>query len=55
MADGWSYNGEDAPIVAMDGDETVLIAVVSAYEEGSAMMPEPSVGAADFATMSSRR
>ena len=50
-ADGWSCDGEDAPIVAMDGDETVLIAVISAYEEGSARMPELSVGAAEFAIM----
>ena len=50
-ADGWSCDCEDAPIVATDGDETVLVAVISAYEEGSATMPELSVGAAEFATM----
>ena len=33
------------------GDETVLVAVISAYEEGSASMSELSVGAAEFATM----
>ena len=37
--------------MATDGDETVLIAVISAYEEGSARMPELSVGAAEFAIM----
>lgn len=37
--------------MAMDGDETVLVTVISAYEEGSARMPELSVGAAEFATM----
>lgn len=51
VADGWSCDCEDAPIVATDGDETVLIAVISAYEEGSARMPELSVGAAEFAIM----
>lgn len=51
VADGWSCDGEDAPIVATDGDETVLVAVISAYEEGSATMPELSVGAAEFAIM----
>ena len=50
-ADGWSCDCEDAPIVATDGDETVLVAVISAYEEGSATMPELSVGVAEFATM----
>ena len=50
-ADGWSCDCEDAPIVATDGDETVRVAVISAYEEGSATMPELSVGAAEFATM----
>lgn len=50
-ADGWSCDCEDAPIVAMDGDETVLVTVISAYEEGSARMPELSVGAAEFAMM----
>ena len=35
----------------MDGDETVLIAVISAYEEDSAGMPELSVGAAEFEIM----
>jgi putative endonuclease len=49
--DGWSCDCEDAPIVATDGDETVLIAVISAYEEGSARMPELNVGAAEFAIM----
>ena len=44
-ADGWSCDGEDAPIVATDGDETVLVAVISAHEEGSARMPELSIGA----------
>jgi len=33
------------------GDETVLVAVISAYEEDSARTPELSVGAAEFATM----
>ena len=33
MADGWSYDCEEAPIVATNGDETVLVAVISAYEE----------------------
>lgn len=33
-ADGWSCDCEDAPIVAADGDETVLIAVISGYELG---------------------
>lgn len=51
VADGWSRDGEDAPIVVMDGDETVLVVVISAYEEGSARMPELSVGAAEFAIM----
>ena len=37
--------------MATDGDETVLIAVIFAYEEGSARMPELSVGAAEFAIM----
>jgi putative endonuclease len=50
-ADGWSCDCEDAPIVAADGDETVLIAVISAYEEGSARMPELNVGAAEFEIM----
>lgn len=50
-ADGWFCDGEDAPIVAMDGDETVLMAIISVCEEGSARMPELSVGAADFAIM----
>ena len=50
-ADGWSCDCEDAPIVATDGDETVLVAVISAYEEGSARMPELNVGAAEFAIM----
>jgi hypothetical protein len=49
--DGWSCDCEDAPIVAVDGDETVLIAVISAYEEGSARMPELNVGAAEFEIM----
>ncbi|RRF93207.1 MAG: hypothetical protein DUD31_06645 [Coriobacteriaceae bacterium] len=49
--DGWSCDCEDAPIVATDGDETVLIAVISAYEEGSARMPELNVGAAELAIM----
>ena len=49
--DGWSCDCEDAPIVATDGDETVLIAVISGYEEGSARMPELNVGAAEFAIM----
>lgn len=40
--------------MATDGDETVLVAVISAYEEGSARMPEPSVGAVELATMSAR-
>ena len=51
VADGWSCDCEDAPIVATDGDETVLIAVISAYEEGSARMPELSVDAAEFTIM----
>ena len=51
VADGWSCDGEDAPIVAMDGDETVLVAVISAYKEDSARIPELSVGAAEFAIM----
>lgn len=34
-AGGWSCDGEDAPIVATDGDETVLVAVISAYREGA--------------------
>ena len=51
VADGWSCDGEDAPVVAEDGDETVLIAVISAYEEGSARMTELNVDAAEFATM----
>lgn len=51
MADGWSCDGEDAPIVAMDGDETVLVAVISAYKEDSARIPELSVSAAEFAIM----
>lgn len=50
-SDGWSCDCEDAPIVATDGDETVLIAVISGYEEGSARMPELNVGAAEFAIM----
>ena len=50
-AGGWSCDCEDAPVVAMDGDETVLIAVISAYEEDSATMPELSVGAVEFAIM----
>ena len=50
-ADSWSCDCEDAPIAAMDGDETVLIAVIAAYEEGSARMSEPSVGAAEFEKM----
>lgn len=50
-AGGWSCDCEDAPVVAMDGDETVLIAVISAYEEDSAGMPELSVGAAEFEIM----
>ena len=37
--------------MATDGDETVLIAVISGYEEGSARMPELNVGAAEFAIM----
>ena len=49
--DGWSCDCEDAPIVATDGDETVLIAVISACEECSARMPELNVGAAELATM----
>ena len=36
VADGWSCDCEEAPIVATHGDETVLVAVISAYEEGSA-------------------
>ena len=39
VADGWSYDCEEAPIVATNGDETVLVAVISAYEEGSAGCP----------------
>lgn len=39
--------------MATDGDETVLVAVISAYEEGSARMPEPNVGAAEFVIMRS--
>ncbi|MBQ5558122.1 MAG: hypothetical protein IIT36_06025 [Aeriscardovia sp.] len=35
----------------MDGDEMMLIAVISAYEEGSTGIPELSVGAAEFAIM----
>lgn len=50
-ADGWSCDGEDAPIVAADGDEAVLVGVISAFEESSARMPELSVGAAVFAIM----
>lgn len=50
-ADGWSCDCGDAPIVAMDADEAVLVAVISAYEEGSATMPELSVGAAESAMM----
>lgn len=50
-ADGWPCDCVDAPIVATYGDETVLIAVISAYKEGSATMPELSVGAAEFAIM----
>lgn len=49
--DGWSCDCEDAPIVATDGDETVLIAVISGYEEGSARMPELNVGVAELAKM----
>jgi putative endonuclease len=49
--DGWSCDCEDTPIVAVDGDETVLIAVISAYEEGSARIPALSVGAAELAIM----
>ena len=49
--DGWSCDCEDAPIVATDGDETVLMAVISGYEQGSARMPELNVGAAEFAIM----
>lgn len=37
--------------MATDGDETVLMAIISVCEEGSARMPELSVGAADFAIM----
>ena len=48
VADGWSCDCEDAPIVAMDGDETVLMAVTSACAEGLARMPELSVDAAEF-------
>ena len=50
-ADGWSCDCGDAPIAAMDADEAVLVAVISAYKEGSATMPELSVGAAEFAMM----
>ena len=50
-AGGWSCDCEDAPIVATDGDETVLMAVISGYEQGSARMPELNVGAAEFAIM----
>jgi putative endonuclease len=50
-ADGWSCDSEEAPIVAMDSDEAVLIAVISACEDGSATMLELSVGAAEFAIM----
>ena len=50
-ADGWSCDCDDAPMVATDGHETVLVAVTSAYEEGPARMPELSVGAAEFAIM----
>ena len=39
VCDGWSCDCEDAPIVGVDGEETVLIAVISAYEEGSARVP----------------
>jgi hypothetical protein len=39
VADGWSCDCEEAPIVATNGDETVLVAVISAYEEGSAGCP----------------
>ena len=39
VADGWSYDCEEAPIVATNGDETVRVAVISAYEEGSAGGP----------------
>jgi putative endonuclease len=49
--EGWFCDCEDAPIVADDGDETVLVAVVSAYEEGSAGMPELGVGEAELAIM----
>ena len=49
--DGWSCDCEDAPIVATDGGEAVLIAVISAYEEGSTRMSELSVGAAEFVIM----
>ena len=50
-AGGWSCDCEDAPIVATDGGDTVLVAVISGYEEGSVRMPELNVGAAEFATM----
>ena len=48
-ADGWSCDCKDAPIVTTDGDETVLVVVISAYEEGSARMPELSIGAWQWA------
>lgn len=47
----WSCDCEDAPIVATDGSETVLVAVISAYEEGSVRMPELSVGEVELALM----
>lgn len=50
-ADSWSCDCEDAPIVATDGYEMVLVAVISAYEQGSAGKPELSVGAAKFSIM----
>ena len=50
-AGSWSCDCVDSPIVATGGDETVLIAVISAYKEGSATMLELSVGAAEFAIM----
>ena len=50
-ADSWSGDVEDAPIVATDGDEMVLMAIISVCGGGLGQMPELSVGAADFAIM----
>jgi hypothetical protein len=50
-ADSWSGDGEDAPIVATDGDETVLMAIISVCEEGSDILAEPCVGVAEFEIM----